>query len=280
MLEIKEPEIKVPQLKMQQVNKQQIAAAFSRAAGTYDPVAHLQRAVGKKLLELAKTPLQQIQPLENWLDLGCGTGYFCQILENTWPQAEGIGLDLAEGMLKFAQTRCPNAQYLCADAEQLPLATSSQDLVFSSLALQWCSNLSGVLNEVKRVLKPGGLFLFSSVAEGSLFELNQSWQAVDSTQHVNNFRSFKAYQTLLEKSNLELIQAQNLKHTCYYQKVQYLTQELKELGADSIQTGRNSGLMGRNSLQRLLKSYESYRQPEGLPASWQIVYGVLRNNEH
>lgn len=280
MLEIKEPEIKVPQLKMQQVNKQQIAAAFSRAAGTYDPVAHLQRAVGKKLLELAKTPLQQIQPLENWLDLGCGTGYFCQILENTWPQAEGIGLDLAEGMLQFAQTRCPNAQYLCADAEQLPLATSSQDLVFSSLALQWCFNLSGVLNEVKRVLKPGGLFLFSSVAEGSLFELNQSWQAVDSTQHVNNFRSFKAYQTLLEKSNLELIQAQNLKHTCYYQKVQHLTQELKELGADSIQTGRNSGLMGRNSLQRLLKSYESYRQPEGLPASWQIVYGVLRNNEH
>lgn len=280
MLEFKAPEIKDQQVNKQQVNKQKIAAAFSRAAGTYDPVAHLQRAVGKQLLKLAKIPLQQMQPVENWLDLGCGTGYFCQTLESRWPQAKGIGLDLAQGMLQFAQTRCPKVHYLCADAEQLPLATSSQDLVFSSLALQWCSNLSGVLNEVKRVLKPSGLFLFSSVAEGSLFELNQSWQAVDSTQHVNNFRPFKAYQTLLEKSDLELIQAQNLKHTCYYQKVQHLTQELKKLGADSIQTGRNSGLMGRNSLQRLLKSYESYRQPEGLPASWQIVYGVLRNNEH
>ena len=55
-----------------------------------------------------------------------------------------------------------------------------------------------------------------------------------------------------------------------------LTHELKHLGADSVQAGRVQGLVGRQGLQRLLDAYENYRQPQGLPATWQVVYGVLR----
>ena len=260
--------------------KQQVAAAFSRAAATYDSVAEFQRAVATRLLSLLPESVNMTSDnqtqVQHWLDLGCGTGYCTEQLQQRWPSAHGLGLDLAEGMLAFARTRCAEISYVCADAEQLPLRDNSQDLVFSSLALQWCADFSSVLSEIKRVLKPGGLLLFSSVAEGSLSELRNSWQAVDDAAHVNQFRPLSLYQDLAAASALQVLDVHSHTHTYHYAKVRDLTHELKHLGADSVQAGRAPGLVSRQGLQRLLDAYENYRQPQGLPATWQVVYGVLR----
>ena len=259
--------------------KQQVAAAFSRAAHTYDSVAEFQRAVGTRLLSLAPaTATAQIDTtaVPQWLDIGCGTGYFCQQLQQRWPAAQGVGLDLAAGMLDVARRRCPQSQYICADAELLPLQDNSVDLVFSSLALQWCSDFAGVLAEIKRVLKPGGVLLFSSLADGSLCELRNSWRAVDNLAHVNQFRPFSRYQDLIASSGLQVLDVHCHTHQYHYAKVRDLTHELKHLGADHVHGGRGQGLVSRQGFQRLLDTYESYRQAAGLPATWQVVYGVLR----
>ena len=259
----------------QQSNKQQVAAAFSRAAATYDSVADFQRAVGARLFSLLPESISSEQ-IQQWLDLGCGTGYFCEHLQQRFASARGTGLDLAQGMLAFARTRCPTLSYICADAEQLPLQDNSQDLIFSSLALQWCTDFSKVLREAQRVLKPGGVLLFSSLADGSLIELRRSWQAVDNATHVNQFRTLKRYQELTAASALQVLDLHCHTHIYHYAKVADLTHELKHLGADHLQDGRAPGLVSRQGLQRLLNAYEYYRQPQGLPATWQVVYGVLR----
>ena len=259
----------------QQSNKQQVAAAFSRAAETYDSVADFQRAVGARLFSLLPESISPTQ-IQQWLDLGCGTGYFCEHLQQRFASARGTGLDLAQGMLAFARTRCPDLSYICADAEQLPLQDNSQDLVFSSLALQWCTDFSKVLREAQRVLKPGGVLLFSSLADGSLIELRRSWQAVDNATHVNQFRTLKRYQESTAASALQVLDLHCHTHIYHYAKVADLTHELKHLGADHLQDGRAPGLVSRQGLQRLLNAYEYYRQPQGLPATWQVVYGVLR----
>lgn len=263
----------------QQQCKQQVAAAFSRAAATYDSVADFQRAVGTRLLSLLPAQLADQAQMQQWLDIGCGTGHFCEQLQQRWPRAQGIGLDLAEGMLNFARTRCPQISYICADAEQLPLQNNSQDLVFSSLALQWCADFSAVLAEIKRILKPGGVLLFSSLADGSLLELRNSWQAVDNSPHVNQFRPLSLYQNLTTGSGLQVLDVHCHTHTYYYKKVRELTHELKYLGADHVQAGRAQGLVSRQGFQRLLDAYEGYRQPQGLPATWQVIYGVLRKED-
>lgn len=263
----------------QQTDKQQVAAAFSRAAHTYDSVADFQRAVGTRLLSLLpeadKASIAQAQ-VRQWLDIGCGTGYFCEHLQQRWPRAQGLGLDLAAGMLQVARARCPSLSYICADAEDLPLHDNSQDVIFSSLALQWCEDFSRVLSEVKRVLKPGGVLLFSSVVDGSLAELRSSWRAVDNAVHVNTFRPMSLYQDLIAASDLQQQDLHCHTHIYHYAKLRELTHELKHLGADHLRAGRAQGLVGRQGLQRLLDAYEGYRQPDGLPATWKVVYGVLR----
>ncbi|MDF2489657.1 MAG: bioC [Pseudomonas sp.] len=253
-------------------DKREVAASFSRAAASYDSVAALQRAVGQALL--AQLPVA-LQP-DAWLDLGSGTGYFSRQLNQRYPQATGIAVDIAEGMLGHARSAGGARHHVVGDAERLPLREASVDLVFSSLAVQWCSQFGTVLDEARRVLRPGGVLAFSSLCVGTLQELRDSWQAVDGLVHVNRFRRFEDYQGLCADSGLQLLELTRRAEVLHYPDVRGLTHELKALGAHNLNPGRPTGLTGRARMQALLTAYERFRQPQGLPATYQVLYGVLR----
>lgn len=252
-------------------DKRQVAASFSRAAVSYDSVAELQRAVGHELI--ARLPAN-LQP-QRWLDLGSGTGYFSRVLGQHFPHSEGLALDIAQGMLAFARPLGGAQHFVAGDAESLPLQVNSCDVIFSSLALQWCADFTAVLSEARRVLKPGGVLAFASLCVGTLSELRDSWRAVDGQVHVNRFREFEAYQQLCADSDLQVLSLHNQPHVLHYPQVRNLTHELKALGAHNLNPGRPEGLTGRARLQGLVGAYEQFRQPQGLPATYQVVYGIL-----
>ena len=253
-------------------DKRQVAASFSRAAASYDSVAELQRAVGGELLTRLPAGLAP----QRWVDLGSGTGHFSRALAARFPEGQGTAVDIAEGMLRHARPLGGASRYVCGDAERLPLASCSQSLIFSSLALQWCADFAAVLGEARRVLAPGGVFAFSSLCVGTLQELRDSWQAVDGFVHVNRFRRFEDYQALCAASGLEVLELATERRVLHYPDLRQLTHELKALGAHNLNPGRPGGLTGRARVLALLEAYERWRDDHGLPASWQVVYGVLR----
>jgi malonyl-CoA O-methyltransferase len=253
-------------------DKRQVAVSFSRAADSYDSVAALQRKVGGELLD--RLPADLVP--QRWLDLGCGTGYFSRALGERYGAAEGVALDIAEGMLRHARPLGGAQQFVAGDAECLPLRSESCDLLFSSLALQWCADFAAVLGEARRVLRPGGVLAFSSLCVGTLQELRDSWQAVDGFVHVNRFRRFDDYRQLCAGSGLQLLSLENQAEVLHYPDLRSLTHELKALGAHNLNPGRPGGLTGRARMLALLAAYERFRQAPGLPASYQVVYGILR----
>ncbi|MBJ9976990.1 malonyl-ACP O-methyltransferase BioC [Pseudomonas sp. S75] len=253
-------------------DKRQVAASFSRAAASYDSVAALQRDVGQALLALVPSALRP----QRWLDLGSGTGHFSRVLASRFDQAEGMAMDIAEGMLAHARKQGGAHYHVAGDAERLPLRDDSFELIFSSLALQWCEPFARVLAEAQRVLKPGGVLAFSSLCVGTLEELRASWEAVDSQVHVNRFRRFEDYQRLCGDSGLQVLALERRAHVLHYPAVRDLTHELKALGAHNLNPGRPSGLTGRARMQGMLQAYEGLRERCGLPATYQVVYGVLR----
>ena len=95
------------------------------------------------------------------LDLACGDGHLLALLRASRPdgQLTLLGVDLSEGELCAARTRLGDqaALYRCK-AQHLPFASGLIDVVFSHLALMLMDDADGVLREVRRVLKPGGLF--------------------------------------------------------------------------------------------------------------------------
>lgn len=252
-------------------DKRRVAESFSRAAASYDSVAELQRAVGGELL-------QRLPPLlpARWLDLGSGTGHFSRGLAERYPQVDGVALDLAEGMLRHARPQGGACHFIAGDAERLPLRDGSLDLIFSSLAVQWCGDFATVLCEARRVLRPGGVLAFSSLCVGTLQELRDSWQAVDGFVHVNRFRRFEDYQALCAASGLQVLTLERQARVLHFSDLRALTHELKALGAHNLNPGRPDGLTGRARIRALVEAYENFRQAAGLPATYQVVYGVLR----
>lgn len=253
-------------------DKRQVAASFSRAAASYDAVAELQRHVGTQLL--ARLPVS-LQP-HRWLDLGSGTGYFTRALGERYGQGTGLAVDIAEGMLRHARPQGGAAHFIAGDAEALPLQAASADLLFSSLALQWCADFPRVLSEAQRVLRPGGVLAFSSLCVGTLQELRDSWQAVDGFVHVNRFRRFEDYQQCCAASGMQVLSLQRQAQTLHFPDLRSLTTSLKDLGAHNLNPGRPGGLTGRARIRALVEAYERWRQPAGLPATYQVVYGVLQ----
>ena len=125
------------------------------------PVTCGERRFASTYASLISTlPAASAQPL-TVLDLACGDGHLLALLYASRPASRLalIGVDLSAGELAAARARLgENAALHRCKAQQLPLASGSVDVVFSHLALMLMDDADGVVREVRRVLKPGGLF--------------------------------------------------------------------------------------------------------------------------
>lgn len=252
--------------------KAAVARSFGRAAAHYDAAAHLQRAVCRHLL--ASLPAS-VEP-RRILDLGSGTGFGCELLRQRFPSAEIIALDLAEGMLAYARERRPAAdRYIAADAEQLPLVDASFDLVFSSMALQWCYRLPQLFAELQRITAPAGRLLVSTLGPGTLRELKAAWASVDDVVHVNRFLPACEWSTAAVAAGLPgSVRVEE--RVLHYATAVELMRDLKRIGAHNVNREAGRGLTGRDRLRRLSQAYEPHRTNAGLPASYEVFYLELQ----
>ncbi|CAH1606836.1 Malonyl-(acyl-carrier protein) O-methyltransferase [Vibrio jasicida] len=252
-------------------DKEAIASSFGKAADSYDRHAAFQRDVGQRLLQKLPDDLTN----KRVLDLGCGTGYFSQLLQQRG--AEVVCGDISQAMLDKAKQRCGahRMQYHLADAENLPFEDDSFDYVFSSLALQWCADLSYPLREIRRVLKKGGTGCFSTLMDGSLYELRESWSKIDAYQHVNNFITHNQVKIALAQSWCHNHHLDLTPITVWYDSAFSVMRDLKGIGANHV-SGRSHGLTSRRTLLQVEGAYQAFRNDQGLlPASYQVCFGVI-----
>jgi malonyl-CoA O-methyltransferase len=257
------------------IDQRRARRAFEAAAATCDGADCLQREVGERLLE--RLDLVRIEPARI-LDVGAGTGACTRALARRYPRARVLGLDFARPMLSVARSRAPRffsrQAFVCADAEALPLAPRTFDLVLSNATLQWCNDPAVPLREFARVLVPGGLALFSTFGPDTLAELRSAWTQIDRASHVHPFLDMHDIGDALLRAGLSEVVMETERITVEYPDFATLTGDLKRLGATNAAAGRPTGLTGPRRLARVAAAYEARRRPGGgLPATWEVVYG-------
>jgi malonyl-CoA O-methyltransferase len=252
------------------LEKARIKRSFAAASVTYDNVAGLQRTVGKELLQ----SIDANKLTGTLLDLGCGTGFLTGELLTHSNHETTIALDIALSMLQTTQNKLADKRdviYVCADAEQLPLAEQSIDSVFSNLALQWCSDLETVFTGIKQALKPDGQLVFSTFGPQTLHELKGAWAAVDNYNHVNAFYSETRLKKFLQQAGFKHIQIKTKFYTPRYDSVWILMQELKHLGAHHVIAGRNKKITTKKAMQQMISAYEKHRVRGQIPATFEVI---------
>ena len=253
------------------LDKAKIKHSFATASITYDDAAALQRNVGKALLDtIDHKTLNGVL-----LDLGCGTGFIsAELLETESQQHTVIAMDIALPMVQVTRRKLAawdNIMYLCADAEQLPLAEQVIDGVFSNLTLQWCVNLDAVFTDIKRVLKPTGHLIFSTFGPQTLQELKAAWAECDTYNHVNNFYSQEQLIYFLQRAGFFEIVVETKLYISRYNSVLALMKELKHQGAHYVIAGRNKNITGKTLLQSMIAAYERHRIDNLIPATFEVI---------
>jgi len=256
------------------LDRREIRRAFDRAAEAYDTFAVLQREVGDRAL--SRLSYIQIEP-KLVLDLGAGTGYCARRLEDLYKHARIVLLDIAPSMLRIARSQArrwfSRTHYVCGDITHLGIQTGSVDFIFSNLVLQWCPDLAAVFRECARVLRPGGLMLFTTLGPDTLRELRHAWSFVDELPHVNLFLDMHDVGDALIGAGFSAPVLDREHLTMTYKDLFDLMRDLKGIGAHNSLEGRRRGLTGTAAFNGVRGAYERYRTEDRLPATYEIVYG-------
>ncbi len=252
----------------------QVRRAFSRAADGYEQAAALQREIEARLLDSLTFHTSTPSVV---LDAGCGPGRASAALQRHWPKAGVLALDLALPMLRQARRNAgwrPFArrpQPLCADVRALPLAGASVDVVFSNLCLQWVDDLPAVLAELRRVLRPGGLLLFSTFGPDTLQELRDAFAQADAAPHVSPFAAIAQVGDALMHAGFRDPVLDRDDIVAHYRDLPALMRELRALGATNALAARRHTLTGKARFAAAARAYDALRGDAGLPATWEVI---------
>lgn len=252
----------------EQAYKASVRQSFGRAAACYDQTAELQRMVGEDLCGMVPVAGR----FSRVLDLGCGTGRALAPLENRCGQV--VGLDLAMEMLQTFRRADGRVLLVNADAEYLPLAGQSFDLIVSNLSLQWCQDPLRLFTDCFRVLDKGGRLAFSTFGPASLHELRQAWKTVDGNAHVNEFQPADSLESAMSAAGFAKVSLSGKIYRRRHPTVLDLMRELKAIGAQTLRQGRANHLTGKQALGRMVEAYPKSGDGSAIEASYEIVFGM------
>jgi SAM-dependent methyltransferase len=166
-----------------------------------------------------------------------------------------------------------------ADPEELPLAPASIDLALSALELQWVNDLPGVLAQIRRALRPDGLFLANFLGGDTLAELRESVTAAEveltggASPRVAPFVELRAAGALLQRAGFALPVIDLDRRVVRYDSALHLMRDLRTMGAANPLAERDRRPLRRDVLARTVATYaERYSDPDGrVRATFDII---------
>jgi len=214
-----------------------------------------------------------LRTFERAADLGTPTDAMRRVLADSGKIATVISAAAATGPRD-------GALRVAADEETLPFADGSLDLIVSALALQFVNDLPGALIQIRRALKPDGLFLAALIGGDSLTELREAFAEAESeieggiSPRVAPFADVRELGALLQRAGFALPVADSDRLTARYASVFPLMRDLRRMGATNVLNERRRAPLRRATLQRMTEIYaQRFADPDGrVRATFEIVW--------
>lgn len=246
---------------------------LDRAARGFADADFLHRRAALDLAERI-APILRSFPLA--VELSARRGAFREALSEVAPGRVGglIEVDLSPAML--ANRSGPR---VVADEERLPFAEASLDLIVSTLGLHWTNDVVGALIQIRRALKPGGLFIGAFLGGITLTELRQSLVAAESEilggagSRVSPFADLRDAAGLLHRAGFKEPVADVDTVTVTYEHPLKLFLDLRQMGETAVLADRHPKPLTRALLARTAELYaERFAGPDGrIPATFEII---------
>lgn len=209
-------------------------------------------------------------------DIGCHGGELSDAIRGRRGIETIIHSDLSPAMARRA-----GGVALAADEEFLPFAEGSLDAIVSNLSLHWINDLPGALIQIRRALKPDGLFLGAMLGGETLYELRQCLTHAEVqvegglSPRVSPFTDSRDLGALLQRAGFALPVVDSDIITVRYENPMRLLDDLRGMGESNAVAERRKGFTRRatllTALQRYLHEYQDAEDGRVL-ASFQVLY--------
>ena len=259
------------------LDKRQVRRAFSRAALRNGGRAMIADRIAEGLAD--RLDGADLSP-RRILDLGCGAGAAFADLRRRFPDAEIVGADFSAEMLARARTGADaGVRLILADAEELPLPAAAADFAWSNLCREWTGE--NFIPELARVLRPGGLLVFSTLGRDTMREARAALFAAGMEDSAHNFFDLHDLGDALMRSGFAepVMEAERL--TLLYPDAGAALREAKEWGGGCALRARRRGLTGREKWGAVLEEYRARfaREDGAVPMTYEAIYGMAWRRE-
>ena len=249
------------------------ARRLDRASAGYDTAGFLKARAAADLVERLEAINRRFAVA---VDLGARDGAFRRALAGAAPGKIGW---LAESDLSAVMLAQRPGARVVADEERLPFADGSLDLAVSSLALHWVNDLVGALVQIRRALKPDGLFLGAILGGATLTELRQSLTEAETRARggagprVSPFVDAPDGAALLQRAGFALPVVDTDKVTVRYDHPLKLLADLRAMGETVVLFDRPREPLTRQILRDMAAIYaDRFSEPDGrVVATFEII---------
>src|SRR3989337_539555 len=225
--------------------------------------------------EIAERVELMLRPFPLALDLGAHHGPLGRRVAELTSVGEMI---YAESAFALAAL-CPRPSLVC-DEDLLPFKEQSLNLVVSGLALHRVNDLPGALIQIRRALRPDGLFIAAALGSRPLHELREALIEAEAELHggasprVAPFADVREYGALLQRAGFALPVTDAELLTVTYPSPRELMREIRALGGGNVMAARRKVPLPRGTLERAEEIYrERHSTPAGkIAASFEFVY--------
>jgi SAM-dependent methyltransferase len=255
-----------------QIFDRALLRARRRRAAALGPAEFLLDRVAVDLVERLSAVARRFQVAA---DLGTPTNALRRALMHAGGVDEVIAVDALAGRLPAHA-----APSVAADEEALPFRDGALDLVVSTLALQFVNDLPGTLAQIRRALRPDGLFLAALLGGETLTELRASFAAAEAdltnsaSPRVAPFADVRALGLLLQRTGFALPVSDIDRITVRYASPFALMHDLRRMGATNSMIERSRTPLRRSVLMRMAETYaQRFGDPDGrVRATFEVVW--------
>lgn len=216
------------------------------------------------------------------LDVGSGPGFISKHLDREITQ-KLIMTDSSEGMLyrdADLESEVPIERIVC-DEENLPFEENSQDAIMSCLSMHWINDLPGTLIQIRRILRPDGVFIGSMFGGDTLFELRTSLQLAEIEREggfsprISPMTNSQSVTSLLNRAGFALSTVDVDEIQIRYPSIFELVEDLKWMGESNAVVSRRPHLR-KDTLLAAAAIYEEMHGLEdgSIPATFQIMHMI------
>lgn len=267
---------------MGSIDRSKVRKAFHRQADRYDQKAVVQKLVVANIVLRLKEGMPFVNP-RRILDVGSGTGMLLRSVRPFFPDCILAGVDLAPGMGETALRRFDEkagVSFVAGDAENLPFAADSFDLVLSTSTFQWLNELEKSFAEIHRVLAPGGGFVFALFGERTLWELRTAYRKAllgaegKLPDHTHRFFGAAQVRCAMEHAGFRSCRVRSELEREFHEDVTALLRTLRDIGAGNASMYPPRGLAWKKVMTAMMDIYRmEFGVAGGIPATYEVLYG-------